>query len=90
VFKPSGEIVNSLNLDEYFCGFTTGEEWLLVATGGHVLRLDRQGNIVWRSELLAIDGVVIEKVSDGKVFGEGEWNPPRGWRQFSINLSDGC
>jgi hypothetical protein len=86
---PAGAMINRIALDEYFCGFQAEEDGLLVATGGRVLRLDECGEVVWRSERLALDGVVIRTVQGGVVFGEGEWDPPGGWRSFALTLSDG-
>ena len=87
--NPDGTRINRIALDEYFCGFHAGEDGLLVATGGRVLRLDERGGVVWRSGRLALDGVVIRTVRDGVVFGDGEWDPPGGWRPFALALSDG-
>ena len=50
---------------------------------------DRNGSIVWQSTELGVDGVVVSGVADGVIEGEGEWDPPGGWRRFRILLSSG-
>ena len=89
VVDSTGTIVNKLCLTEYFCGFASGDDWLLVATGGRILRLDQHGNLLWQSAPLAIDGVSIGSVRDGSVFGQGEWDPPDGWLPFKLDLVNG-
>jgi hypothetical protein len=61
----------------------------VIASGVDVIRIDHGGNILWRSELLAIDGVIIDKVLDGVIYGAGNHDPPDGWRDFRISISDG-
>jgi len=89
VVNPCGVFVNSIDLDEYFCAFAHSRDWLLVATGACVLRIGQNGQILWQSRRLAIDGIVIEGVEDGRISGAGEWDPPGGWREFSLTLADG-
>ena len=87
--RLDGTIDASIVLDDYFSGFTCGQDWLLVATATQILRLDPNGEVVWKSESLANDGVVIKQVVDGCVWGEGEINPPDGWQPFVLGLTNG-
>ena len=86
---PSGDLITNIILSDYFCEFNSGEDWLLTATGTCVHRLDNLGRLVWTSPAVANDGVVIGHVAEGLIQGEGEWDPPNGWRSFSLNLADG-
>jgi len=65
------------------------EDLLLVASGERVIRLNPDGTIAWTSDVVGIDGVTIERVSDQMVAGEGEWDPPGGWKPFRLRLEDG-
>jgi hypothetical protein len=84
-----GTGIACIELNEYFSGFYPGGDWLLVVSGADITRLDAHGNTVWRSERLALDGVVIRAVRNDIITGDGEWDPPGGWRPFAISLTDG-
>src|SRR5262249_397476 len=56
----------------------------LIASASELLRFDDAGELLWRSTGLGIDGVVVHRVQDGKIFGEGEWDPPGGWKPFQL------
>jgi hypothetical protein len=51
--------------------------------------LNKNGKIIWVNTSLGIDGIIIERFSDDKIFGSGEWNPPGGWVHFVLELSAG-
>jgi len=38
---------------------------------------------------LGIDGIIVASTSDGVISGEGEWDPPGGWRPFRLSLATG-
>lgn len=73
----------------YFATFCAGADYLLVATGESVLRLSQHGTVTWCTDNLGLDGVVIHSVEDGIIRGEGEWDPPGGWRPFALRLDTG-
>jgi hypothetical protein len=35
------------------------------------------------------DGVVVVAIDDNVVLGQGEWDPPGGWRPFQVSLESG-
>lgn len=74
-----------ISSDEYtgFAGF------LLVCSASSVCFIDPGGNIVWQSDMLGIDGVIIEDIKDGVIYGSGEWDPPGGWQPFSLDVNSG-
>ncbi len=47
------------------------------------------GQVIWKSEGLGIDGVIVEVFDDQRISGAGEWDPPDGWRPFVIDRSTG-
>ena len=61
----------------------------LVATFEYVFLVDIHGKIIWQSKMCAIDGVIIDEVVDGVIYGSGEWDPPGGWEPFRLSLNDG-
>jgi hypothetical protein len=76
-------------LDSYFGHLYALGDALLVTDARYALRLDADGGIVWRSPCVGIDGVTIDRMEDGVVFGEGEYDPPGGWRSFCLSLESG-
>jgi hypothetical protein len=73
----------------YFGHFYASQDYLLVASGECLLRLAPDGTILWQTPNLGLDGVVVNSVEKGVIRGEGEWNPPGGWRPFALRLDSG-
>ena len=53
------------------------------------VNLDEEGELLWTSPALGVDGVLVHSIDDGVIAGEGEWDPPGGWRPFRVALSSG-
>ncbi|WP_258570088.1 hypothetical protein [Dickeya zeae] len=64
-------------------------ESFLVTTYCYVFLIDIVKGIIWRSKRCGIDGVVIHDISDGVIYGEGDWDPPGGWLAFRLSLKNG-
>ena len=73
----------------YFGAFYATQDYLLVASGESLLRLSPDGEVLWRAPDLGLDGVVVTSVENGTIQGEGEWDPPGGWRHFAARLDSG-
>jgi hypothetical protein len=73
----------------YFAHFYPYDDFLLVASGVALLRFDRAARLVWQSPRLAVDGVLVERIEDGVIYGQGEQDPPDGWTPFMISLDTG-
>ena len=73
----------------YFGHFYAGQDYLLVASGESLLRLSPDGKVLWRAADLGVDGVVVTSVENGTIRGEGEWDPPGGWKPFALRLESG-
>ncbi|GLV59856.1 hypothetical protein KDH_66800 [Dictyobacter sp. S3.2.2.5] len=76
-------------LSGYFGHLYPLQDRLLVASASDLLCFDAQAQLQWISEHLGIDGVVITRVEDTIIYGEGEWDPPGGWRPFQLALCTG-
>lgn len=97
IFEIANQQIRSIYLNDYvghlyplpdvYAGVLS--DTFLVATFEYVFLVDIQGNIIWQSEMCAIDGVTINEVADGIIHGSGEWDPPGGWEPFRISLSNG-
>jgi hypothetical protein len=88
--SPGSRQTVTVRLSDYFGHLYPVEGRLLVADARCLRCFDENGSLLWRSSQLAIDGVVVERVADGVVVGEGEWDPPGGWRPFRVLLSTGA
>jgi hypothetical protein len=86
---PMTREVRSIACDFYFGGLYPFDDRLLIASASELICLDPEGGQVWRRDNLGIDGVVVNDVSAGIVTGEGEWDPPGGWRPFRLSLATG-
>jgi hypothetical protein len=60
-----------------------------VASAEHVHRYDLPAGLRWRSPSVGVDGVVIDRVATGFIYGVGEYDPPGGWRPFVLDLESG-
>jgi uncharacterized protein (TIGR02996 family) len=79
----------SLDLGGYFGHLYAGEGYLLAASAERLVRIRADGALLWSSGPLGLDGVVVNSVEGGVVEGEGEWDPPGGWRPFRLRLDTG-
>ena len=79
----------AIKLEGYFGNFQIHNEDIYICDAGSLTRVSLQGSIIWRNNHLGIDGVIIERFQDEKIFGSGEWDPPGGWRDFILSESNG-
>jgi hypothetical protein len=83
------QAVSTIDLGYYFSHLYPADDHLLVASGERLFRIDGDGTVAWSSGDVGLDGVIVEQVKDGVVEGQGEWDPPGGWRPFRLSLGSG-
>jgi hypothetical protein len=81
--------VITVPLESYFGHLYPTADYVLLASGERLLRMEPDRTILWRSERLGIDGVIVRDPGSPVVRGEGEWDPPGGWRPFAVFAADG-
>ncbi|MCP4195495.1 MAG: hypothetical protein GY768_33260 [Planctomycetaceae bacterium] len=81
--------VTKHHLGSYFGHLYTDDNYLLVASADRLSRISPDASIAWRSDVLGIDGVIVNDVDGGIINGSGEWDPPGGWQSFQIRLDSG-
>jgi hypothetical protein len=89
VIDPKARLGFAVRLESYFAAFYSGKDYLLVASADALLRMNADGKVLWKTPDLGLDGVTINRVENGCVEGQGEWDPPGGWRTFKLQLESG-
>ena len=90
-------VVVSHRLDGYFGHMYDGGDFenlptkfsVLVTSASEALAFSRTGELLWVRENLGIDGVLLYAADSTQIDGEGEWDPPDGWRKFSVSADSG-
>jgi hypothetical protein len=85
----TNENVLRLEMNGYFGHLYYDKEDFYVADANGLHCIDKHGEILWSNVGLAIDGVIINEFTDSKILGSGEFDPPGGWIDFSIDKSTG-
>ena len=78
-----------LRVDGYVGYFYPHDDFLLVATARCLLRFDADASLVWQSKMLGVDGVIVTEIRGDLILGEGEWDPPGGWKPFAVRMRIG-
>jgi len=81
--------VRTVEADRYFCDLRLEGDALLAASASQLFKLSHDGNIIWESKTLGVDGMKIDDIVDGVIHGEYCWEPPEDWRPFAISLDSG-
>lgn len=78
-----------LPMKGYFGHVYCHDNHFYVADAEGLFKVDLNGQVVWSNANLGIDGVIISTFSSNQITGEGEWDPPGGWRAFTLNIETG-
>ena len=78
-----------LKMEGYFGHLYLDNDNFLVADARGLYCIDKFSIIVWKNNNLGIDGVIINDFVDNTILGSGEWNPPGGWRDFTLDRQTG-
>jgi hypothetical protein len=80
---------STVALDSYYGYLYPTPDYLLIASGDRLFRMEPDRSILWTTELLAIDGVVVDDPGPPLIRGEAEHDPPGGWERFAVSAADG-
>ena len=81
--------VRTWSRDSYFSSFEEGPGYLLVSSAERVFCFGTDSSLSWKSEPIGLDGVVISHAGEARIRGQGEWDPPAGWRDFVLDAVTG-
>lgn len=74
----------------YFGSFYIYRDMLFVLSGTGVIAFDSKIHEIWRQSMLAVDGVVAEKIENDNVLVLScEMDPPGGWVTKKVNIFSG-
>lgn len=76
-------------LESYFGYLYPSDNFLLVASGEKLFLFNEEAQLQWISDELGIDGVIVNQFNDELICGEGEWDPPGGWKAFQVKVDSG-
>lgn len=62
---------------------------ILASSASELLAFDQDGALLWKTEGLGIDGVIVHKAGSAGIEGDGEWDPPDGWEPFVLSSRTG-
>ena len=86
---PIERSARTFPLGSYFGHLYPASDAMFVASGERLFRFDPSGSLAWCSDVLGIDGVVLESWSGEVLAGCGEWDPPGDWRPFQVDRATG-
>ena len=89
IIDPKTQSGSALRLGSYFANFYATKEYLLVASGCDLLRFSPLGEVLWKTSGLALDGVVVRRIDECRVTGEGEWDPSSDRKPFVLRHDSG-
>ena len=79
----------NINMKGYFGELYKYENLILVSSALDLLCFNKDAELLWVSNDLGIDGVIVHNIDGGIIYGSGEFDPPGGWIDFKIKLSSG-
>lgn len=80
----------TIDLGYYFGHLYPTDEYLLIASGNRLFRLEPDRSVRWTSEILGADGVLVHESGPPVIRGEADDDPPGGWRPFAISAATGA
>lgn len=79
----------TIALGSYYGHLYPTPDYLLIASGERLLRMEPDRAILWTTELLAVDGVLVDDPGPPVIRGQAEHDPPGGWQPFAVHAADG-
>ncbi|MCS3797847.1 hypothetical protein [Niastella sp. OAS944] len=78
-----------LQVDGYFGHLYFNENLFYVTGSGSIYCIDERGNLIWKNSSLGVDGILIERFNENRIYGNGECDPPGGWQDFVLDNATG-
>jgi hypothetical protein len=85
----SNKSMLALKLNFYFNKLYWYNDDFFVTDACEMYRINTFGQVKWKSNTLGIDGVLIHKFNEGKIYGSGQIDPPDTWDEFILDINTG-
>jgi hypothetical protein len=85
----TNENILKLEMNGFFGHLYYDKGVFYIADANGLHSINKNGEIHWSNVALAIDGVIVHEFIDNKILGSGEFDPPGGWIDFSIDKATG-
>lgn len=82
-------VILFIDFNGYFSEFKVYDQYLLIAYNSGIYCLTKYGSIKWHNSNIGLDGIIINEIKDGKIYGHEQIDPPDGWRDFVLNFDTG-
>lgn len=78
-----------VEVDFYIGYFYQYDDMLFAASASGVLAFDKEMNLLWRNESIAVDGVTFRGIENGALCVSCELDPPGGWVDKRLDITNG-
>lgn len=83
------QTVSAVKMNGYFGHFYGDQHLVFIADACGLHCITKEGIVLWYRDDLGVDGVTVEKITEDKIYGSGEQDPPGGWRDFVLDKQTG-
>lgn len=81
--------VRNIEINGYFGYFHLLNDVLYVLGCCYIIKFDSFSNIIWKSEHIAVDGILFNEIRDNVIYIDCEMDPPGGWIKRTIDAITG-
>ncbi|MCR5228345.1 MAG: hypothetical protein K6E27_14185 [Eubacterium sp.] len=80
---------NNISVDGYFGYFVKNQEYIYILGCESIIAIDIDARFVWKSDSIAVDGIVCNGIEGHIMYISCEMDPPGGWEDMKIDLLTG-
>ncbi len=80
---------NRVSVDGYFGYFVKNKDCIYILGCENIIAFDIDANIVWKSDQIAVDGIVCDGIEGQIMYISCEMDPPGGWKDMKIDILTG-
>lgn len=89
LYNFSTEESNMYKLQGYFDNFISGDDFVIISTDTHLMKINILGEVDWISEKIAAEKIAVKEITNGIIIGSGNWGQPKSWETFKLDLNTG-
>ena len=80
---------NRVSVDGYFGYFVKNKDCIYILGCENIIAFDIDANIVWKSDQIAVDGIVCDGIEGQIMYISCEMDPLGGWKDMKIDILTG-